>query len=84
MNSTLEITMGHLKNDMRLAPRARWTFGDLPLYYHPVMPQPDNETLANLGNRLMFINGSHSEPESKIAVAPKGEVWGGWVMGIIP
>lgn len=48
--------------------------------YEPVTPQADNDTLAQRGDRLVFLH--EVQRESRLLIVPKGELNAGWVLGV--
>lgn len=48
--------------------------------WEPVMIQPDSETLAEKGERVMLRFSFHREPE--FFIAPRSVIYAGWVVGV--
>ena len=51
--------------------------------YEPLAPTADTPELAERGPRLMLWHGTPTAPESRVFVAPQGELNAGWVLGIV-
>lgn len=53
-------------------------YNDIP--YYPIKPEADSDELARRGSRLMI---RHSTKNLEVLVAPKGVLYGGWVIGLL-